>query len=283
MTVQSVFTTMNSSQRSAFNSVTPSAAATVLETNADARVTIENPEKTEVIDGPWGSNPQIASTLATANRRRYRRPYNILFSIIILSLVVGIILIIVAGQQDEAGMLLGGGFLAALAFVLAISFSCLYCMRRPDSLDKEQHYTIRIEGDQWDRYLTYFFQADHKPVTYYSCIAMSKKRIDELRQRGYGHVIIGSSGMMIDEIYFISYGAIYVLGAELLRTTDENGVEDSMIRVQMTNRLQNESRASGQIFHVDVFVPPHMPADERTNIVDFLSVRRGHITVFVQR
>jgi len=132
--------------------------STNLQTDCEPSVEIENSSrKQDVITGPWGSKPEITAPLVIANNKRLRRCLAFIVYPLIFSGIVGIILIIIYSQTDTVGLLILGMFLLAVFIIVAPSLSCLYCMRRADYIDKEEHYAIRIEGDQWDRYPTYFF------------------------------------------------------------------------------------------------------------------------------
>jgi len=110
----------------------------------------------------------------------------------------------------------------------------------------------------------------------------SVKRLNELRQRGFGHVILSSSGFIIDEIYCISYATFAVYNAELLNTIRQNGIRDSIICVLMTNRTHQAKHGTMVIFHGDIFLPPQISPDELTNIIKFISSKCGNITVIVE-
>ena len=97
--------------------------------------------------------------------------------------------------------------------------------------------------------------------------------------RGYGHVVFGSLGLMIDELYCTLYSGHVVIDVQLLpvqSVTNESSNEpvvDIMMRVWLCRRFYNARWGPPTPFKLDIFLASEVPASEIRNIIHYVACR----------
>ncbi|CAF4226479.1 unnamed protein product [Rotaria magnacalcarata] len=96
-------------------------------------------------------------------------------------------------------------------------------------------------------------------------------------QRGYGYIVLGSSGFMIDDLFCTSYPFFVVINIEMLsivsadRDNNNELIVDKVIRVWLCRRLY-DSRWPPTPFKVDFFLPPQIPDYEIPGIIKLIAL-----------
>jgi len=215
-----------------------------------------------------GPNGEIATSLVAVYNQTVRRAFCFIGIPIFFLFVLGIILLIIFIGTENLNRTVVIILSLACLFVLMI-FLILYWVGRVDSLGRTEHYAIRIEGDQWVRYLAHWLYKNDRHIKSSYCCIDIEKRINELRSRGFGYVIIGRNGFMIDELFCIRYIALIIHNVEILTNVDQSGAQDTMLHVQYYYRWY-ESQFSRSAFHADIFIPPQIPKNELRKIRNFM-------------
>ncbi|CAF4404917.1 unnamed protein product [Rotaria socialis] len=96
-------------------------------------------------------------------------------------------------------------------------------------------------------------------------------------QRGYGYIVLGSNGFMIDDLFCASYLGFVVINIEMLSivSADSNNdnelIVDKVIRVWLCRRFY-ASRWPPTPFKVDFFLPPQIPDYEIPGIIKIIAL-----------
>ncbi|CAF4040460.1 unnamed protein product [Rotaria sp. Silwood1] len=169
-------------------------------------------------------------------------------------------------------------FLAVSACII----SCVsYCGRMRPSIVAAGfiRYAIRIEGEEWVRFVNYFFSSTGRPSRargWWFCWGRYGLHYKHSMQRGYGYIILGSLGLMIDDLFCTTYNRHIVINVEMLNVessrNDNNNelIVDKMIRVWLCRRVY-DSRWPPTPFKVDFFLPSQIPAYEIPGIMNFIA------------
>lgn len=87
-----------------------------------------------------------------------------------------------------------------ILFILMISFWIRYSCYNPMDSIREDGKLIRIEDEQWQKQLNYFYRKK-----FFRCLnCFHNKQRRELDERGYGYIILSSHGIVIDELLLLS-------------------------------------------------------------------------------
>jgi len=236
------------------------------------------------------SNVEIIRELGFALDRNLRQRSCRIFLVMFICLAVAISLFIISGEiglESNTAVFvvcisLGLAFLFAAFGALFMALTVQSQRRRPTIVAQGHiRYTIRIEGEQWARFLAYFYSAKGRPSRargWWFCCGRGGSRYQRLLQRGYGHFILGSLGLIVDELFCTTYDHHIVLQVELLPVANgvirEDGVPiiDTMVRVWLCRRLY-DSRWPPTPFKVDFFLPPQIPSYEIPGILKFIKMR----------
>lgn len=169
-----------------------------------------------------------------------------------------------------------------LIFLAGIIILCIHS-KLPDIVARGPiRYVMRIEGDQWKRFLTYFYSAIGRPSGHrgwwYFCKG-NGKRYQRLLLRNYGYIVLGSDGFMVDELFCTTYDRHVVLNVELLPKIglkSENSNEiiiDTVLRIVLCRRVYNSRWGPPTPFKIDIFLPSELPSYEVPGIVRCVALR----------
>jgi hypothetical protein len=239
---------------------------------------------------PLPSNSEIIKELVLGLKRQYDKQYYWMMLLAFVFIVVGIICFIILGYASynstinaiciTFGLTLVLGSL--ILFVFALVIRCSYS-RQPEKVARGPiRYVIRIEGDQWKRFITYFYSASGRPSGVYGwwfCCKGCGQHYQRLLLRNYGHVVFSSLGFMVDELYCITYDEYVVLNVELLQMiegTNEDSNEpivDMVMRVWLRPRVENRNGRRPPPFKIDIFLASELPSYVIPGIVNCVAIR----------
>lgn len=166
--------------------------------------------------------------------------------------------------------------LILFAFGLKMRFS-----RQPQTVAQGPiRYVMRIDGEQWKRFVTYFCSTVEGPYGVRCrccCRQQRQQRYQRLLQRNYGHIVFGSLGFMVDELYCTTYDAHVVLNVEVLsKIGDPNNqgevIPDIVMRVWLCQRVYNARYGQPIPFKIDIFLASRLPAYEIPSIVSYVVI-----------
>lgn len=265
----------------------------LLATDASARITAASERVTEAfaslnppVTDNLPSNYEIIQELVHALERQYRiRSYSIMPSALLL-IVGGIICFFIGNYVLEVtsfvvwiifGSIFAFTGLVLFGFALMKLFS-----REPQTVAQGSvRYVMRINGEQWKRFVTYFYRTAVRPCgvrCWWFCGQQHRQRYQRLLQRNHGHIVFGSLGFMVDELFCTTYDTHTVLNVELLSmiasTNNENEViPDRVMRVWLRRRVYNAQWGTHIPFPIDIFLASELPSYEIPNIVSCVAMR----------
>jgi hypothetical protein len=164
---------------------------------------------------------------------------------------------------------LGLTFLATgvlLVLVLACVSVCQF-YRQFDYLDDtkntQQPFIWRLDGEEWLRYLDYIHGPDREwreaaPLSSFCC---RRSSYDRLKDRQYGHIVLYGDGLIIDELYYISFRQYSLQGIQLLSI----GQHQRILGLRIHTYLKAGKNSRNIYF--DVFAPPSVSLEQLQMIV----------------
>ncbi|CAF1192988.1 unnamed protein product [Adineta ricciae] len=131
-------------------------------------------------------------------------------------------------------------------------------------------YMIRLEGDQWSRYVQHI-QIESKGN-------MSKSSVRQLLSRKCGHILIGIEGFFLDGMLSMQYENIVIVRTEIVQASNQI---DMMLRVWFCRRLVMVPTRNGRVvgnpnndpFKFDIFLPTDMSTELLSSITDFMQFK----------
>jgi len=84
--------------------------------------------------------------------------------------------------------------------ILTICFWVRYSCYNPFDSIRENSIGIRIEGEQWQKQLDYYYET--KKTSYFNCCRCKQRK--ELNDRGYGYIVLSPHGIIIDELIILA-------------------------------------------------------------------------------
>jgi hypothetical protein len=88
-----------------------------------------------------------------------------------------------------------------ILFILMILFWIHYSCYNPIDSIRENKILLKIEGNQWEEQLNYYF--NKKKCRYFNCFRRKQRK--ELKERKYGYIILSPHGIVIDFSPFSAY------------------------------------------------------------------------------
>jgi hypothetical protein len=129
-------------------------------------------------------------------------------------------------------------------------------------------YMIRLEGDQWSRYVEHIYSESPR--------RMKRSAPQRLLARGYGHILFGPQGFFLDALLGMEYKNITAVRTEVIRAP--NGI-DMMLRAWFCKRLvvvrvrdNSNVKVNNDPFKFDIFLPPNMPTEVLSSLSDFITL-----------
>jgi hypothetical protein len=123
---------------------------------------------------------------------------------------------------------------------------------------------IRLEGDQWSRYVGHIFTDSPRQ--------MRKASTKWLLARGYGHLLLAPQGFLLDALLGMNYKNITVVHTEVIGAP--NGV-DLMLRAWFRKRIvvittdESINMKNGPL-KFDIFLPPQMSTEHITSLSNLI-------------
>ncbi|CAF3878884.1 unnamed protein product [Rotaria sp. Silwood1] len=233
------------------------------------------------------SKSEIIQDVACRLDRRYCQRVYVSLTVTLLCLVLCIISFLLMRQAEYESstftvFTIAGALTVMLTFGTCI-FSCTrYCSRVRPKFAREGHirYTMRIDGEQWIRFVKYFFSRKGRPSRargWWFCCGPYGSHYKQSIERGYGYIILTSTGLMIDDLFCASYGEHIAIKVELLRFVSSHNdssnqlTVDKMVRVWLCRRTY-DSRCPPTPFKVDFFIPWQIPDYEVPGMVNFIAL-----------
>ncbi|CAF1206657.1 unnamed protein product [Adineta steineri] len=130
-------------------------------------------------------------------------------------------------------------------------------------------YMIRLEGDQWIRYVQHI---NNEPKR-----KMNKSSRKELLSRSYGHILIGTDGFFLDSMLGMQYENIMIVRTEIIQAPNKI---DMMLRAWFCQRLvvirtqngQTNGAVNNDPFKFDIFLPLNMSTELVSSITNFMKL-----------
>ena len=154
-------------------------------------------------------------------------------------------------------LILGLTLLGTSLFLLLIGGGCGYYKLKQqfndlkDSEYRKQLCIWRLNGEEWIHYLNYIYGPDRQwlEVAPLSCFCCRRSTYDRLINRQYGHIIFYRNGLIIDELYFVSFRTYSFRGVQLLNM----GERQQMLGLRIHTRIRAGNHSRNCYF--DVLVP----------------------------
>ena len=250
----------------------------LLATDASTRITaaLLNPPVTANIP----SNYEIIQELVRALEQQ-NRIYSYRMMLPALLLIVGGIICFIGshGHNDTSFIvwIIFGSIFTIASLVLFVIALMMGFSREPKTVAQGSiRYVMRINGEQWKRFVTYFYGTAVRCG--WLCGQQHRKRYQRLLQRNHGHIVFGSLGFMVDELFCTTYDTFIVLNVELLpmiaSTNNENeAIPDIVMRVWLCQRVYNARYGPPIPFKIDIFLASELPPYEIPRIVSYVTMR----------
>ncbi|CAF3402177.1 unnamed protein product [Rotaria socialis] len=132
--------------------------------------------------------------------------------------------------------------------------------RAEDIANDGIRHVIRLEGEQWSRYVIHIRNDGPE------CLNVRHGVAKKLIARGYGYVLVGLSGLLIDQLATMSYTNQIAVRSEFIRAP--NGI-DMMLRVWFCKRVYRVNW-NNDPYTVDIFLPSEMTTDELSDINKYI-------------
>ncbi|CAF3709402.1 unnamed protein product [Adineta steineri] len=157
------------------------------------------------------------------------------------------------------GMLMGLGIMYLL---IGLCFDCCCIEQKFEDIDfsvnAQQPVLWRLDGEQWVRYLNYI----HGPNRIWieigplSCFCCRRSTYERLMNRQYGQIILHENGLIIDELYFVSFRQHTLESVQILYTDQH----PQLIGLRIHTYLQDGR--TGRTCYFDLFAPPSVSLEQ---------------------
>jgi hypothetical protein len=259
----------------------PPRVKTAAERVAEAFSSLRAPESTTL-----PSNFEIIQELAIGLKQQARKRSYWIMLLAFLIMAIGISCFIILSYVSDnvaitAICIICGVFSMMASFV--VFFSAIIDRgihsRLPARVAQGPiRYVMRIEGDQWKRFLTYFYSTDGGPSGFHgwwNCCGRGRQHYQRLLMRGHGHIVLGSLGFMIDELFCTTYAYHVVLNLEFLwvKSVPNEPIADLVMRVWLCRSVYNRRWGPPTPFKVDIFLASQIPSHEIPSIAKYVAIR----------
>ncbi len=161
-------------------------------------------------------------------------------------------------------LVLGATFLGAFVFMTLIFMCMAACELKSHFKDLDETNTNqqpviwRLDGEEWIRYLNYIYGpqrlwTDGDPASPFCC---RRSSYDRLMDRQYGHIVLYGNGLIIDELYFVSFRSHTLQGIQILGIGEHQQTKG--LRIHTYLKAEKNSRN----VHFDVFAPSSVSAEQ---------------------
>ncbi|CAF1391178.1 unnamed protein product [Adineta steineri] len=196
--------------------------------------------------------------------------FGILFLIGLVLLIIGFVhptCSIDSGDCSSTSelYLIFGGILMGFGIVCALIGLCMNCccikQQFEDvnfSVNGQQPVVWRLDGEQWVRYLNYM----HGPNRIWmgmgplSCFCCRRSTYERLMNRQHGHIILHEKGLIIDELYFVSFRAYKLQGVEILY------IEQYPQIIGLRIHTYVQTKGNNIYYDFDLFAPPSVSVEQ---------------------
>lgn len=154
-------------------------------------------------------------------------------------------------------------------FSLLIFPCCYFYQYRQNILalknvgDNGLRYIIRLEGDQWSRYVVHINAGSSK--------RMKQATIKKFIARRYGHIFLSSEGFLLDALLCTAYQNMAFVRSEVIKAPNDI---DMMLRIWFCKRIsssRNGQYVTNDPFKFDIFLPSHMSTEHLSSIRHFIA------------
>ena len=185
--------------------------------------------------------------------------------------------IVLGLKQDERSKFLPTGIVLTLCCPLIFPMTlgqCIQYHQRISFIDRIGHgkiqHMLRIEGEQWVRYVEHIFAESRRSMTTRAC--------RRLLARGYGHVLIGPNWILLDALLCMAYENVTAVRHEIIKAPNKI---DMMLRVWFFKRNLNiQTDMGNDPMKFDIFLPPQMDTEELLSIVNHIMLESKSQRVF---
>ncbi|CAF1143612.1 unnamed protein product [Didymodactylos carnosus] len=220
------------------------------------------------------------------NRERKHMKYAIgIFAILGL---IGLVLLIVSfalpksnGDIDQRSskrivfLIIGSTLLGMGLFMALVAGGCIFYKLKQQFNDLneieggQEPIIWRLDGEEWVRYLNYMHGPNRRwtEMAPLSCFCCRRSAYDRLMDRQYGHIVFYGKGLIIDELYFISFRTYLLQGVQLL-VADQ---QQQRLGLRIHTFLQAGKNSRNCYF--DVFSPSSVTLEQLQAIIQSYNQR----------
>ncbi|CAF1170999.1 unnamed protein product [Adineta steineri] len=141
---------------------------------------------------------------------------------------------------------------------------------------KDVQQIIQIDGEIWQNQINSIGNTVPPNAMHLDCVGNIH---DRLRMRPHGYIVLAEDGIMIDELFAISYDVYVIHRVDLMYNTSHIG---HILRLTLATRLSLEKeldKGTQILFEVYLFMPLHMQTQELANIrQNILANSHKHLT-----
>ncbi|CAF3513076.1 unnamed protein product [Adineta steineri] len=157
------------------------------------------------------------------------------------------------------GILMGTGIMYLL-IGLCFDFCCIEQQFEDVnfSVNGQQPVVWRLYGKQWIRYLNYMYGPSPmwREADSLSCFCCRRSTYERLKNRQYGQIILHENGLIIDELYFVSFRDHTLQGVEILYIDQERQIIGLRIRTYL------QTGKSSRNCYFDLFAPSSISLEQ---------------------
>lgn len=229
-------------------------------TSTDDVIQLSNDTPIEAFPPPCNSI-EFIQNVAQIVRARYRRTLQTMFFIIIILILLSIISF-TWNSIDSTLVTILGIFMIAFAFfltVVALFNCCQYSFVGENHLKligNIQH-VWQLTGETWHKQVDSLRTVPFKLIGFY----YKNSRCQRLKNRLYGNIIQTEKGILIDELFLIDYGEVFVANI----TPIIDATRSVIFRMHLITRVYTVGawhKGRPDEFDLDLFIPPNLQGQE---------------------
>jgi len=173
---------------------------------------------------------------------------------------------------------MGSTFLGMGILFILIGAGCgFYQLKRQhndlnETENGQQPIVWRLDGEEWIRYLNYIHGPNRtwNEIAPLSCFCCRRSSYDRLMDRQHGYIVLYGNGLIIDELYFISFRQYSLLNIELLDVSQQEPRQRILgLRIYTYLKAGKNSRHC----HFDVFAPSSVSSEQLKTIAQSYSAK----------
>ncbi|CAF2668380.1 unnamed protein product [Rotaria sp. Silwood2] len=226
------------------------------------------------------------SELIDFHKKRLRKQLKYLYIVSGIIAMVGLVFLITSfflpkcdsSYRDCSSLnivfLTVGSSIIGLGVVFALSGMCFQCCCMKQQFDdvnatEQQHIVWRLDGAEWTRYLDYIHGPNRAwiEMAQLSSFCCRRSAYERLMNRQYGYIVLHETGLIIDELYFISFRQYTLQGVQLLDIDEYQRTVGLRIHTYL-----NAGRNSRNCYF-DLFAPSSVSLEQLKTIAKFYNIK----------